>query len=53
MKTPGQIAYEADVEARPLYPSSGNPRKRWNQLSDLVKSSWEKEPTPRWTKEAT
>lgn len=43
-------AYELDRLARPFYPC-GNPRPPWSQLSDLAKSSWEKNPTPRWMTE--
>jgi hypothetical protein len=46
-KTPGQIAYEADCAARPNY-HTGEPRRRWLDLSDLIRDSWERQPTPRW-----
>lgn len=46
MKTPGELAYEADVAARPLYPD-GLPRRAWHQLHDAVRWSWERNPTPR------
>lgn len=37
----GQRAYEASVAAAPLY-HDGTPRKRWDQLSDLERWSWER-----------
>lgn len=37
----GQLAYEADVAARPLY-HDGIPRPGWDQLSPLKQSTWEK-----------
>lgn len=45
-KTPGQIAYEADCEIEPNYPDGGK-RRAWDQLSDLARSSWERQPTVR------
>ena len=39
--TPGQKAYEADVERRPLYPD-GSPRKIWAHLCDISRWSWER-----------
>ncbi len=45
-RTPGQIAYEADVERVPLYPD-GAPRRPWDELSALARASWERNPTPR------
>lgn len=44
---PGRIAYEADVVARPFY-EDGTPRRSWEQLSDVAKWSWERNPTPRF-----
>jgi hypothetical protein len=46
-KTAGQIAYEMELEARPLY-HDDTPRKPWEKLSEPVKNSWERNPTPRW-----
>ena len=45
-KTPGQLAYEADCDADPLYPD-GSKRKTWAELTDVARWSWEKLPTPR------
>lgn len=45
-KTPGQLAYEADVALRPTY-DKGEPRKLWDALGPLERSTWEKNPTPR------
>jgi hypothetical protein len=47
MKTKGQIAYEADVKARPLY-HDGKPRRQWHQLPYFARWSWERNPTSRW-----
>lgn len=44
--TPGQAAYEADALLQPLY-HDGQLRKPWSRLSDAVKDSWERQPTPR------
>jgi hypothetical protein len=46
--TPGQSAYEQELRARPTY-HDGTPRKRWDQLDDIARSSWERNPTPRWS----
>ena len=46
-KTPGQLAYEADVARRPLY-SHGQPRRTWAELCHVARWSWERNPTPRW-----
>lgn len=48
--TPGRTAYEADVRARPTY-DDGSPRPTWDQLCEVAKWSWERNPTPRWTME--
>lgn len=48
-KTAGQVAYEADVAARPTY-DGGAVRKTWSQLGDVEKLSWERNPTPRWAR---
>lgn len=45
-KTAGQAAYEADLRWRPNY-DGGKPRKTWDQLGDLARSTWERNPTPR------
>lgn len=51
MKTPGQIAYELELEAVPLYGPGCPRRPSWERLSEIAKRSWEKDPTPRWRKE--
>lgn len=43
----GRAAYEADVLARPTYPDGG-PRKTWSELSEPVRQTWERNPTPRF-----
>ena len=40
-KTPGQIAYERDCLEKPRY-HTGELRKRWGELSELARWSWEK-----------
>lgn len=47
MKTAGQIAYEAELQARPHY-HDGGARPAWAQLRPIAKTSWEKNPTARW-----
>lgn len=47
-RTPGQIAYEEDVAARPLY-DDGTPRKPWCELPDEAKRSWDLSPTARYS----
>jgi hypothetical protein len=42
-----QAAYEADCAARPVYPDGGR-RKSWAELSDAVRDTWRRNPTPRW-----
>ena len=44
---PGQALYEADVARRPRY-HDGAPRKRWHQLGEVEKWSWDRPvvPTP-------
>lgn len=44
--TQGEIAYRADCERRDVYPD-GQPRRDWSQLDELVRSTWEKNPTAR------
>lgn len=41
--TPGQIAYQEDVRRRPTY-GDGTPRKSWEELCDVARWSWEREP---------
>ena len=45
-KTPGQIAYEMDVAANPLYPD-GSVRRPWDRISDVARQVWESAPMPR------
>lgn len=45
-KTPGQCAYEEDVSNWPRY-DDGSPRKSWDELDEISRLSWEKNPTPR------
>lgn len=40
MKTQGQIDYEVDVLRQPIY-HDGTPRKKWVELSEIAKWSWE------------
>jgi hypothetical protein len=47
IKTPGQLAYEADVRAKPFY-DDGKTRPSWDRLGEVAKLSWEQNPTPRW-----
>ena len=42
----GKEAYEEDVRRSPLY-HDGSPRKVWDQLSEAVQWSWNRNPTPR------
>lgn len=49
-KTPGQLAYESELKFVPEY-KPGLPRPAWEHLSEHAKSSWEKNPTPRWTEQ--
>jgi len=44
--TKGQIAYQEDCLLKPAY-HDGIIRPVWEKLSDVVKQSWEKNPTPR------
>lgn len=43
MKTPGQIAYEANVAQTPNYPD-GTARRTWEQLTSVARDSWERRP---------
>jgi hypothetical protein len=42
----GREAYEEDCRRRPTYPD-GTPRKTWEELADVERSSWDRDPTPR------
>jgi hypothetical protein len=44
--TPGQQAYDADLIQQPLY-HDGTTRPSWQQLSEIARWSWERNPTPR------
>lgn len=46
MKTPGQIAYEADCAAKPSY-HDGKARTPWEKIGRMAQESWNKNPTPR------
>lgn len=46
VKTPGQKAYEAELEYCPNY-HDGAPRRAWDQLPEYAQWSWERNPTPR------
>lgn len=39
-------AYREDCQRRPLYPC-GTPRKQWEELAEIVKDTWRKDPWPR------
>lgn len=45
-KTPGQLAYETELTACPLY-HDGTPRRSWDELDEISRLSWERTPTPR------
>ena len=45
MKTPGQLDYERDVRQNPLY-RTGQPRKTWEELSEITRWSWERRHVP-------
>ena len=45
MKTPGQLDYERDVRQNPLY-RTGQPRKTWEELSEITRWSWERRHIP-------
>lgn len=47
MRSPGQVAYEADCAAAPLY-HDGRHRPPWSTLDGPVRSNWERYPSPRW-----
>lgn len=44
--TSGQIAYQQDVQITPNY-HDGKPRRAWDDLSEIVRWTWERNPTPR------
>ena len=48
----GALAYEEDVSRCPLY-EDGGARPLWNELNDICKRSWLKNPTPRGFEFAT
>ncbi len=45
-KSPGQLAYKADVALLPTY-HDGVPRPPWHRLRVVAQLSWERDPTPR------
>jgi hypothetical protein len=45
-KTPGQLAYEADLANRRTY-ADGSLRPCWENLNKYAKMSWEANPTPK------
>jgi hypothetical protein len=45
-KTPGQIAYEKELELMPTY-HTGEPRRQWAELSIWCQQTWEADPEPR------
>jgi hypothetical protein len=46
MMTDGEKAYREDVARRGVYPD-GLPRRDWSELDDLIRSTWERNPTAR------
>ena len=46
-KTPGQLAYERDLQHTPLY-HDGTPRPTWEQLRPVAQWTWERNPTDRF-----
>ena len=52
VKTPGQIAYERDLERKPNYNRSDHgsdgPRPKCHELSEIARWSWERNPTDRF-----
>jgi hypothetical protein len=42
----GRAAYEADVRRRPNY-SDGAPRPGWDDIGEVARWSWNRNPTPR------
>jgi hypothetical protein len=47
---PGQLAYESECAVRPVY-HDGTQRRTWDQLCEYARWSWERNPTPRWSKD--
>lgn len=45
-KSPGQIAYEQELQIVPNY-HDGTKRPPWSKLCDVAKWSWERNPKPR------
>lgn len=45
-KTPGQLAYEANVAASPTY-HDGTPRRAWADLTDAIRDNWERHSVPK------
>ena len=43
----GKEAYEEDVRRCPIYPHNGEQRPSWDELPDVAKCTWNKNPTPR------
>ena len=41
-----QLAYAEDVRRQPLY-HTGERRKCWEQLGDIERDTWRRNPTPR------
>lgn len=48
-RTPGQMAYEIDCDIVPTY-RDGTKRKTWHELGAIERHSWERNPTPRYTR---
>lgn len=46
-KTLGQLAYEAEVAAKPVC-HDGTPRRAWANLPEYARASWERKPEPRY-----
>jgi len=45
-RTAGQIAYDADLAATPTY-ADGGKRPAWQELWEVARWSWERNPTGR------
>lgn len=43
-KTPGELAYERDVQETPNY-RNGQPRASWEDIGDIARQSWELNPS--------
>jgi hypothetical protein len=52
VKTPGQLAYERDLEHQPTYNCADHgtdaPRPTWSELREIARWSWERNPTDRF-----